>query len=903
MAITTATWNTTAGDWFSAGNWNEPNPDGSNNTLHFVPGPDNDTQFNGTGPYTVTYNGTDSVDAIDGANLVTLAIGGGSLSVGAGGGDLGSLSTVAGASFAISNGLFRIEDAIDNSGTIALNAAGASTRLIIGLQTTPSPLSLTGGGKVTLSDSADNLIFIDNDASLDNVDNTISGGGTIAANFTALTNEAKGVIDATGTLSGLTVDLPTFTNAGLLEATGTGGLQLEGDTHAASMTIENAGGTIASIGAGTHVDLSNGTTIAGGTLTTSGGGVIQVTNGTCTLDGSGTNSPVTITAGSNLRLDDGTGLILAGAAPNDGVYVNHGTIALNSTGDLTRLTIGYQTTNSPVSLQGGGAVTLSDSADNNIFIDNSASLDNVDNTISGAGSISANFTSLTNEAQGVIDATGTNGLLLSVPTVTNKGLLEDTGTGGLQISNPNGTTVVNVGGTIAATGAGTHVDLNGATIQGGTLSGMIRVTGGNTLDGTGTNGPVTIAVGSTVQLADNAGLTLAGTAMDPGVIVNHGTITLNSTGDDTRFQVAAGGTVSLQGGGNVTFSDDANNQISDIQGAVLDNVDNTISGAGSFSGLTNEAAGIVDATGTVNGLSASFTTITNKGLLEDTGTAGLQLDSDTVVNADGTISATGTGTHVDLDGTTIQGGTLTTAAGGALGVTNTVDLDGATAGAVTVSGAVSGTGTLAVSAGETTFASGATLATSNLSVAGGATADVAESLAYAGALANNGTVSLEGGNTLELGGAVSGGGSVGFASGAAATLQLDESALPDGQTFSNTVAAFSSGDVIDLRGLAFQGNATPMYDATTGALAVTEGALTDTLDLTAPGATSFSALSDGFGGTEIVVCFASGTNIRTSRGDVAVEYLAVGDPRAHSVRRASANPLARTPRDRLPRPS
>ena len=875
MADVTATWNTTAGDWFAAGNWDEPNPVPPPPTIHYVPTADNDVTFNGTGPYTVTYNGTDTVHSIGGSQLVTIAIDGGSLTVDAsavGGSELGVLSTAANSTFALADTAgFEIDGVAANAGTITLNGLTGPTQLTFGQQTVASPVTLTGGGAITLSDNANNDIFINNSATLDNFDNTISGGGAITSNFQSLTNEAKGVIDATGILSGLTVTLPTFTNAGLLEATGTGGLQLDGTTHAADMTIENAGGTIAAIGAGTHVDLSGGTTIAGGTLTTSGGGVIQVTAGTCTLDGTGTNAPVTITAGSNVQLDDNTTLNLTGGAPT-GVIVNQGTIALNSTGDTTTLHIGQQTTTSPVSLQGGGAVTLSDNANNRIYIDNSASLDNVDNTISGAGSITSNFTSLTNEAQGIIDATGTNGLLLGVPTVTNKGLLEDTGTGGLQISAPNGTTVVNVGGTISATGAGTHVDLNGATIQGGSLGGTFQLTGGNTFDGTGGNAPLTIAAGSTVQLADNAGLTLSGgTATNPGVIINQGTIALNSTGDNTTLVVT--GTVSLQGGGKITLSDAANNGIFNI----LDNVDNTISGAGSFGGLINESAGIVDATGTMNGLRASFSTITNKGLLEDTGTAGLQLSSDTVVNGGGTISANGDGTHVDLNGTTIQGGTLTTATGGVLNVMDTVDLDGSTAGAVTVTGAVTGTGTLTLTAGETTFAAGATLATSNLSIAGGATATIAESLAYTGAVASNGTVTLEGANTLELGGAVSGGGAVGFALGATATLQIDEAALPDGQTFANTVAAFDPGDVIDLRGLAFQGNATPVYDGTTGALTVMEGAVTDTLNLTAPGATTFAAEADGFGGTEIVVCFCSGTLIRTRQGDVAVETLRVGE--------------------------
>ena len=53
-------------------------------------------------------------------------------------------------------------------------------------------------------------------------------------------------------------------------------------------------------------------------------------------------------------------------------------------------------------------------------------------------------------------------------SVGNAGTIEDTGAGGLVITN---TTVTQTGkGVLSANGAGSHVDLNNATIVGGPLS-------------------------------------------------------------------------------------------------------------------------------------------------------------------------------------------------------------------------------------------------------------------------------------------------------------------------------------------------------------------------------------------------------------------------------------------------
>jgi hypothetical protein len=85
--------------------------------------------------------------------------------------------------------------------------------------------------------------------------------------------------------------------------------------------------------------------------------------------------------------------------------------------------------------------------------------------------------------------------------------------------------------------------------------------------------PVTTNAGNTL-IGDGATLPLDGT------IDNTGTIALNSGGDVTSLRIGAG-ELTLQGGGNLTLSDNNQNYIAgSMPGTTLTNVDNTISGAG-----------------------------------------------------------------------------------------------------------------------------------------------------------------------------------------------------------------------------------------------------------------------------------------------------------------------------------
>jgi hypothetical protein len=144
--------------------------------------------------------------------------------------------------------------------------------------------------------------------------------------------------------------------------------------------------------------------------------------------------------------------------------------------------------------------------------------------------------------------------------------------------------------------------------------------------------------------------------------------------------------------GDVVMSDIGNgaNQIyADASGSKLDNTA-TISGAGRIlsnagMSLVNEKDAVINADG-VNTLTISDLPVTNDGTLEATDAGGLTLRNDTIdqTGSDQGGAVTGAidaaGGNVVIDTTTIEGGTLTSSAGGTFEIYGGADLlDGSTA--------------------------------------------------------------------------------------------------------------------------------------------------------------------------------------------------------------------------------
>ena len=155
-----------------------------------------------------------------------------------------------------------------------------------------------------------------------------------------------------------------------------------------------------------------------------------------------------------------------------------------------------------------------------------------------------------------------------------------------------------------------------------------------------------IATRATVKIGLNFGTTT--TFNNSGEIFLNGQDHLLGVLDrDGRAVLAVRGRVEFTGGGQILMSDSAKNR---VHGNILDNVDNTISGAGSLGVLTedgpnlnkviNETGGVIDASASLHPLIIhTVGQVANAGTIEATGTAGGKI-LDTVYNT-GTLKAAG----------------------------------------------------------------------------------------------------------------------------------------------------------------------------------------------------------------------------------------------------------------------
>ena len=658
-----------------------------------------------------------------------------------------------------SNSALTLKGVIHNDGVIALQDAAV-------LALDPTGVTLDGGGKVTLSDyPVDTIEGVGGAAAtLTNVDNTISGSGS----FSGLTiiNKAGGVIDATGATYQLVINnSESLQNFGLIEATGAAGLNLSGQT------IDSRSGGVFAVGDGSVIDISSDTFI-GGTFAPAGTGKWLVADSHDVLDGSIAGAAITNKA--TLTVQSNSALTLKGVIHNDGV------IALQ---DAAVLALDPM---AGVTLDGGGKVTLSDYPVDTIegVGGAAATLTNIDNTISGSGT----FTGLTivNEAGGVIDATGANYQLVinNTDTLQNSGLVEATGAAGLNLS---GQTIDVKSGGRYVVGDGSQIILSSDTFIGGTFAPVgtgkwVLADPHNVLDGSVTGEAVTNQTTLTVQ--SNSALTLK------GVIHNDGVIALQ---DAAVLALDPTSGVTLDGGGKVTLSDYPSNTIGGVGGAAatLTNVDNTISGSGSFSGLTiiNKAGGVIDATGATYQLVINNSeSLQNFGLIEATGAAGLNLSGQTIDSRSGGVFAVGDGSVIDISSDTFIGGTFAPAGTGKWLVADSRDvLDGSIVGA-----AITNKATLTVQSNS--------------------------ALTLKGVIHNDGVIALQDAAVLALdpmaGVTLDGGGKVTLTDypsntiegvgGAAATLTNVDNTISGSGTFTGLTIVNEAGGVIEATGANYQ---------------------------------------------------------------------------------------------------
>jgi hypothetical protein len=202
-----------------------------------------------------------------------------------------------------------------------------------------------------------------------------------------------------------------------------------------NMVLYNVDNTITGTGQITGLNFDNE---ANGTVET-GGGTLELLTNNVTGQGFENSGHINADNGGTLEL-----VSWAGALP----FYNYGSIGVNSTGNSTTLEIGGD-----VKLKGGGSVTLSDSAYNHVVTNGAAAtLDNVDNTISGSGWFEDSLLKLVNGTHGLIIADNADAALgFNVGSLTNAGFI---------IAGP--------GATLAINGA---VDNSGKVVIGGNVEG------------------------------------------------------------------------------------------------------------------------------------------------------------------------------------------------------------------------------------------------------------------------------------------------------------------------------------------------------------------------------------------------------------------------------------------------
>ncbi len=518
--------------------------------------------------------------------------------------------------------------------------------------------------------------------------------------------------------------------------------------------------------------------------------------------------------------------------------------------------------------------------------------------------------SMTIEPDAAIVATGIL-TLAAGGTIDNAGLLSVYGGGeldvqGSQINNTgaglNGIVVTQTGselvvdsatvmlvgyGTVKLTGGGAIVG-NGAPDTPDTLVNVDNtIVGGGTIGDAG-NGELALVNGvegtiltegilifDTGHTIDNAGLLLAlgGGELDvqDSRIDNTSTtlgILVAETGsellvDTTTLKLVGEGTVTLASGGAIVGNGGPGTP------DTLENVDNTILGAGTIGDAGNgELALINDVNGTIAAYGvltfATGNVINNAGVL--TALQGGELDiQDCQINNTGTgldgIVVTGAGSELLVDTATLKlvgDGTVTLASGGAIfgngspGAPDTLEnVDNTITGAGTIGDAGNGelalvndvSGTIAASGGTLTLDTGHTIVNAGLLQAtGGGTLDVIDNVK------GTGNIEIGNGATVELGGTAT---NLVTFEGSTGTLQIDSSGTSCHYSIFGGGALLPAGDEIYLPNISFDA-AADCYNANTGVITVSNGTSAGTVTIDVAGGV-------GSGDTFVFASQGSGT--------------------------------------------
>jgi hypothetical protein len=528
VTIYTATWNTTTGDWFTSADWTDESPSTG------VPGADNNVNLpdnNGGNPYTVTYDGTDTINNLNGATPVTLDITGGTLTVTDGGIEANA-------------GSF--------GGTIDVDSGATLTN------TTGTLIVYNGTIGGTLAGSGDIDFFVG--------DFTIDAGATLSMGTWELGVNGDGAgstttLDTSLTYTGTFLADEYNGNNSILDLNGhtltlTGPASLYGTIEGSVDGATDGSGTLKVEDTATEQSqYSGGTTVLGGAILEDVAGATITQEGNVRLGNS--EAPGTMQIDANANYDITGTWSMGGDDTANALLVNNGTIAVSGTNTTATL---------DASLSGTGNITIASGDELSAFFGDYT----FSGAISGAGEL------FVGPATDTIDTTS-----ITVATLDLGSNGEDGSTTTLDVN-------LSYGGNFLYNGAFNFntLNLNGhtltlggtATISSGEISGpgTIKITGSATFSGGVYNASPTIEIaGGTAEFTSSnlvpAGITFADIAggtlriddantpsatiggMTVGDYLDLSSISYSSGDYVVWQQNGAGGTLSLLNGSNATL--------------------------------------------------------------------------------------------------------------------------------------------------------------------------------------------------------------------------------------------------------------------------------------------------------------------------------------------------------------
>nr|WP_246504522.1 VCBS domain-containing protein [Bradyrhizobium agreste] len=384
------------------------------------------------------------------------------------------------------------------------------------------------------------------------------------------------------------------------------------------------------------------------TETTGGGSGPIVNNGTLEISGPATLLNDVVTNHGTVMVDGGQTLTLSGTEISGGTIGGTGMIAVTGNSAIDG---GATLNTSFVTIESGATLAL-----DNVIVSGTSIVDSGILKVNLGKKLTLNGASVTGGQLNVLGTLASSGAnTVTNASITNSGLIEAIG-GVLTLAATTSAAIANAG-TLRANGAELDIDHQFVTNT-GTLAaingGALKLTA---LTVTNTGGTVSVASGSTLDLA--------------GATINGGTLTIAGTLESTGVSAVDG--ADLNNTGTITVT----------------------------SGTLTIDPGLLHA-------------ITNLGLIEAAGGGILKLATATVSNAGGTIAVDGA-SKLYLTDVSINGGTLSNA-GHLYGVSGSSTITGAVtntgtievqAGTLNLAGGITGVGTLVVEDGATLELGGA----------------------------------------------------------------------------------------------------------------------------------------------------------------------------------------------------